>query len=462
MNYKNMCRVKEKIIEVSEKHKAIVVTTGTDSMALLGFFLRLTLPTDVLLNKQIILTGSMLPGILLDPNKSNNKEEILAQIAKVVGAEEANKFDKIDVLLEYNNKETRRKPERSGTALLVKQAAKQQGETSGLGVEEEERTEAEKKKQVKIEGTTHPTGYYAEEEPEGLEDAKSGLSSDSGFLSTDEEAEAKTPFTDRLPQTIKKFFQHQTESDALVNIKGALALAASNQLKGRIVVVMNGRIFGPPYVAKHNTSATDAFRATTSKGHLGTTKDSVEIHYMPSVPKVRFNIDGVNELPSVPTVRCDAVSNLDAIRHIDNHFSNNIQAIILLGNGNGNIPNDVLNTVKKWTDQGKICIRTTNASDGEVTRNDAVDDKLYGTICSGNLRNTTAALLAKLMLAGKGEVVVQPGEEARAEERKRVLNKVDIKAKWNYVFTEYQDTSKKIRRDTTKKNTPAGKGGPRR
>jgi|GEM_PF-4218048 len=450
LNFEGMCKVRKKILDVYKNHNAIVVTTGTDSMADLGFFLRATLPPEVLASTKVILTGAMAPGVLLDPEKSNTREEILQQLAKVVGAEEAKQFSE-----EYT------------TELIKFKKLEDGSRKASLEQEEAGREKAEPEASQRLESVE-------EESP-----AKS--------------ASKKTSLANLIPlPSTSRLRGKQEESDALKNISRALLLAASDQLGGRVSIVMNkSDIFDPPYVSKENTTDIKAFEAVVD-GPVGKIKNSKPtIHYIPGVPKKTFhelfedtgsklpspssNAQGssthpddiqfeitvvktenegkktesenihIPKLPTVPTIDCNAPNDDAAIELLREYFRpraelegrSKYDTVILVGTGNGNLPDVVKDEVKKWTDAGKICVRTSQASKGEVGHRETVDDEAIGTVCTGKLRKGAVTLWTRLA-------------KADAQRKGKILDKKSLDGAFKEFVTDVA-AKKTIQKSQTKK-----------
>lgn len=185
-------------------------------------------------------------------------------------------------------------------------------------------------------------------------------------------------------------------ADGPINIRDAVAVAASPQARGRgALIVMNGRILSARTAVKAGTLDVEAFRALES-GLLGRVINGHPVFYHsgedgPALAGTYAVHAGQDTLPRVDVLYACAGMPLDAVL-----FSlERSWGLVVAGMGNGSMPSDVRKVLDQAVKAGKPVVRASRTGGAPVT-----DLEEYSSfIASGMLSTPKARVLLMLALA---------------------------------------------------------------
>lgn len=189
-------------------------------------------------------------------------------------------------------------------------------------------------------------------------------------------------------------------ADGPLNLYSAVALAASDEAKGKgVLVLMNDGIFAARDVSKTINIHTNAF--VSQWGALGTLVEG-KPYWFRNVAKrhnnnSEFNIDDIkgDALPIVQIVYGSGNMLPDAYLA---YAKAGAKAIINAGTGNGSVPNYLVPTLTQLQKQGVQIIRSSRVPQGFVLRNAEQPDDKYGWVVAHDFNPQKAKLLAALAL----------------------------------------------------------------
>lgn len=189
-------------------------------------------------------------------------------------------------------------------------------------------------------------------------------------------------------------------ADGPLNLYSAVALAASDEAKGKgVLVLMNDSIFAARDVSKTINIHTNAF--VSQWGALGTLVEG-KPYWFRNVAKrhnnnSEFNIDDIkgDALPIVQIVYGSGNMLPDAYLA---YAKAGAKAIINAGTGNGSVPNYLVPTLTQLQKQGVQIIRSSRVPQGFVLRNAEQPDDKYGWVVAHDFNPQKAKLLAALAL----------------------------------------------------------------
>lgn len=194
-------------------------------------------------------------------------------------------------------------------------------------------------------------------------------------------------------------------TDAYVNLRQSILLAASEQAKGfGTLVLFNERIFSAKHIQKVHASNVAGF-TTHGFGYLGIIDD--EKIYMYQKPLEEEHYDIKDELPEVEIIKFSLGS---SSYFIDYAVELGLSAIILEAPGRGHVPPHIVESVRKAVDQGIEVILTTSAEEGEVKvvydfPGSVYDLEKFGVILGKDYDSKKARIkCAVLLAAGKTDL----------------------------------------------------------
>lgn len=197
--------------------------------------------------------------------------------------------------------------------------------------------------------------------------------------------------------------QNELYVDAMGNLAGAVKLAASESARNKgVLVYMNQDIHSALYVEKTHTYNMASFDSPKT-GLLGSTfGDKVVFHYQPNCAKITKNAKKLNIKKIVPNVvlirTCWAMSNSILEACIDT----NAAGIVLEGMGAGNVPPNLVDSIRKAIKKNIPVVLTSRCQKGMPV--DVYGDKGGGAnlssmgVIMGGLLNGIKARV-KLMVA---------------------------------------------------------------
>lgn len=187
--------------------------------------------------------------------------------------------------------------------------------------------------------------------------------------------------------------------DGPKNLYNAVVVASSQEAIGQgVLVCMNDSINSARDVIKTNTTLQDAFKSP-ELGYLGYIYDTKACFYRFPARKhtmqTEFDITGVEKFPLVEIlytyVDCNPALAAAAV-------DIGAEGLVIAGMGNGGIPDTVKGLLVDIGKKGTVVVRSTRVTNGIVTRNDAVEDDLYGFVVSDTLNPQKARVLLMLAL----------------------------------------------------------------
>ena len=188
-------------------------------------------------------------------------------------------------------------------------------------------------------------------------------------------------------------------ADGPLNLYNGVAVAASDDAKGRgVMVVINDVILSAHAVKKMLTTPVQAFMSP-EHGQLGTANFGLVefFHYPHGLHTVNseFSIEGVTELPRVDIIYGCADMSTDLI---DIMIKAGAKGIVIAGVGDGNMNAGTLEAAKKATKKGIPVVRATRVPVGAVLIHGEVVDEDYGTVSSDELNPQKARIILMLAL----------------------------------------------------------------
>ena len=188
-------------------------------------------------------------------------------------------------------------------------------------------------------------------------------------------------------------------ADGPLNLYNGVAVAASDDAKGKgVLVVINDVILSAHAVKKMLTTPVQAFMSP-EHGQLGTANFGlVEFFHEPHgihTVNSEFSIEGVKELPRVDIIYGCADMSTDLI---DIMIKAGAKGIIIAGVGDGNMNAGTLEAAKKATKKGIPVVRATRVPVGAVLIHGEVVDTDYGTVSSDELNPQKARIILMLAL----------------------------------------------------------------
>ncbi|WP_043024608.1 asparaginase [Francisella tularensis] len=189
-------------------------------------------------------------------------------------------------------------------------------------------------------------------------------------------------------------------SDALMNLYDALVTAVNKQSIGKgVLVVMNEEILTANDVAKTNTTNVDAFKAP-NYGKLGTVIiDDVDYYQSPRVVGNILSVDDLQKITALPKVEVIYESADISPEFLDSVLTiKGLEGIVLAGLGDGNIPSNQGDFLKKARAKGIVVVRSSYVGSGKVTHNyNNLDDK-FDLVSSATLSPEKARIFLQLCL----------------------------------------------------------------
>lgn len=188
-------------------------------------------------------------------------------------------------------------------------------------------------------------------------------------------------------------------ADGPLNLYNAVAVAANpKSINKGIMVVMNGSILGAQGVTKMSTIDVQTFQSPNS-GALGYvtngtpffTQTTTKLHTSKSI----FDVKGLKSLPKVGIIY--SYSNIEP-EAINAMINSNYKGIIHTGVGNGNIHQNIFNSLITARKKGIQIVRSSRSPIGSTTQVGEVDDSKYGFIASMELNPQKARILLMLAL----------------------------------------------------------------
>src|SRR5690625_2147071 len=150
-------------------------------------------------------------------------------------------------------------------------------------------------------------------------------------------------------------------TDAYVNLKQSILLAANDQAKGfGTLVLFNKRIFSARYVEKVHASNVAGFMSH-GFGYLGVIDDENIFMYQKPLEREYYELQ--TSLPEVEIIKCSLGSSAHFINHA---VELGLRGIVLEAPGRGHVPPAVMDSVRRAVNESVHVILTTSAEEGEV------------------------------------------------------------------------------------------------
>lgn len=189
-------------------------------------------------------------------------------------------------------------------------------------------------------------------------------------------------------------------SDALMNLYDAIVTAVNKQSIGKgVLVVMNENILTANDVSKTNTTNIDAFKSL-NYGKLGTViLNDVDYYQSPKRIDHIVSINDLEKVKSLPQVEVIFESPEISPEFLDSVLNiKGLKGIVLAGLGDGNVPSNQADFLKKARAKGIVVVRSSYVGSGKITHNyNGLDDK-YDLISSGTLSPEKARIFLQLCL----------------------------------------------------------------
>jgi L-asparaginase len=188
-------------------------------------------------------------------------------------------------------------------------------------------------------------------------------------------------------------------ADGPLNIYNAVALAANPQAAGRgVLVAVNDDIHSARAVMKTNTTDVQTFRSigfgligTLSYGKARFFREPFAKHTFQS----RFSVRAGEQLPRVDVIAVYAAAPGDIV---DAAVDLGAKGLVTAGLGNGNLPDAVVDALRRARDKGVVVVRATRVPTGFVDRNVELADDDLGFVAAYDLTAQKARILLRLAL----------------------------------------------------------------
>ena len=188
-------------------------------------------------------------------------------------------------------------------------------------------------------------------------------------------------------------------ADGPMNLLNAVALAASEEAKGRgVMIMMNGQILSARSAVKMHTLDVASFQGSCA-GPLGYVQGT-KVHFL-SNPTHRhtlqspFDVSTLNTLPKVGIVYSHSHVDADVMLPF---LTNDYKGIIHAGVGNGNIHKNILPSLLEARKKGILVVRSSRVPLGPTSMDGEIDDKKYEFVASMELNPQKARILLMLAL----------------------------------------------------------------
>jgi L-asparaginase len=188
-------------------------------------------------------------------------------------------------------------------------------------------------------------------------------------------------------------------ADGPGNLYNAVAIAADPKASDRgVLVAMNDEIHYARNVEKMNTTNVETF-GSPERGPAGLVNTGKITWFEPSTKKhtkdTEFSGEKLKSLPKVEIIY--AHTNMDATL-INAAIQNGAKGIVIAGVGDGNMSQQALDALEKFSKSGGLVVRSTRLSTGIVLRNNEVNDDKMGFVASGEFNPEKSRVLAELAL----------------------------------------------------------------
>jgi L-asparaginase len=181
-------------------------------------------------------------------------------------------------------------------------------------------------------------------------------------------------------------------SDGMANLADAFAVAESGFLAG-VVVVFAGAVFAGSEVLKVSGTRRVAF-AAPGAGPIGSMLGGVLVLYRAPPP---FQVVGIGSLPLLPTPLVTVA--LGDRGELLQMAAKGHPAVVVAGNGAGNVPPGVAEVIGKLLDQGTLVIVCSRTSDATVA-------PIYGYVGGSAGLEARGAVLPTGLSAHRARVLV--------------------------------------------------------
>jgi glutamin-(asparagin-)ase len=190
-------------------------------------------------------------------------------------------------------------------------------------------------------------------------------------------------------------------ADGMLNLFNAVSVAASEDAKGRgVLVTMNDEINSGRDVAKQVNIRTEAFKSQW--GALGMVVEGKNYWFRAPVKRhtvnSEFDIDNIDELAPVEIFYGYGNMNDGAIRAFEKQ---GVKAVISAGTGNGSIADRIVPVLQDVRAKGIQVIRSSRIASGFVLRNAEQPDDKYDWVVAHDLNPQKARILAAVALTAK-------------------------------------------------------------
>lgn len=186
--------------------------------------------------------------------------------------------------------------------------------------------------------------------------------------------------------------------DGPMNLYNAISLAASDQARGKgVLVSLNDTICCSREVTKTHTVRQDSFQVPDF-GCLGYIQSGKPSFYRLSARKhtvaSEFAVNPMTELPQVEII----YSYVNSSPILAQAAAKGTTGVVYAGLGNGGMSQKIKQVLGNMSKEGIVVVRSTRVSSGSVTRNGAVDDDQYSFVAADTLNPQKARILLMLAL----------------------------------------------------------------
>lgn len=208
--------------------------------------------------------------------------------------------------------------------------------------------------------------------------------------------------------------------DGPANLAASICTAISKSAIGRgVLVCFNGELNSASEVTKANSMSLNAFR-TPNFGPIGIVDNNEVIFYRDVVEETYIPIDSIDS--KVAVVKCVAGMDEDIIEY---YIEKGYKGIVLEAMGRGNVPPNMVPSIKKAIDKGILIVVTSRCFEGRVFESygytgGGKDIRNLGVIFGESLPGQKARI--KLLIALSGKLPKDEVQRIFEHDRYKIVN----------------------------------------
>ncbi|MBU6338364.1 MAG: type II asparaginase [Rickettsiales bacterium] len=193
-------------------------------------------------------------------------------------------------------------------------------------------------------------------------------------------------------------------ADGNLNLFNAVALASSDEAYAKgALVLLNDNIYAARDVTKTHTTNVASF-SSPNAGPIGQVHyGKVKIYYEPLRKHTARTIFDVKKLQELPKVEIAYVYAGQDAKIIDDLVNSGTKAIVTAGVGDGNVSEEVEQSLIKASKQGVLIVRSSRLN-GVVIPDSEINDSELGFVSADNLSPQKARILTMLALTKTSDV----------------------------------------------------------